>query len=56
MIGAIMFKASALTTTVATPWIFAGSVALMVVVVLVATLLPAARATRVDVVIALRAE
>ena len=60
VIGAIMlmrtFKASALTTTVATPWIFAGSVALMVVVVLVATLLPAARATRVDVVIALRAE
>jgi ABC-type antimicrobial peptide transport system permease subunit len=60
VIGATMlmqvFKASALTTTVATPWIFAGSVLLMVVVVLVATLLPAARATRVDVVIALRAE
>ena len=51
-----LFKASVLTTMVGTPWIFAGSVGLMVVVVLVATLLPAARATRVDVVIALRAE
>jgi ABC-type antimicrobial peptide transport system permease subunit len=60
VIAAIMlmqvFKASALTTTIATPWIFAGSVLLMVVVVVVATLLPAARVTRVDVVIALRAE
>ena len=60
VIAAIMlaqvFKASALTTTIATPWIFAGSVLRMVVVVLLATLLPAARATRVDVVIALRAE
>lgn len=51
-----VFKTSALTTTVATPWVFAGSVLLMVVVVLAATPLPAARATRVDVVNALRAE
>jgi putative ABC transport system permease protein len=43
-------------TSVTNPWVFAGSSALMIVVALLATFLPARRATRLDAVIALRAE
>jgi putative ABC transport system permease protein len=43
-------------TSVTNPWVFAGSGILMIVVALLATFLPARRATRLDAVIALRAE
>jgi putative ABC transport system permease protein len=43
-------------TSATNPWVFAGSAALMVVVALLATMLPARRATRVDAAIALRGE
>ncbi|HEY4216697.1 MAG TPA: ABC transporter permease [Gemmatimonadaceae bacterium] len=44
------------TTSVTNPWIFVASVGLMLAVALIATLLPARRATRVDAVIALRGD
>ena len=45
-----------LGTSATNPWVFTGSAVLMIAVALLATFLPARRATRLDAVIALRAE
>ncbi|MEP6835639.1 MAG: ADOP family duplicated permease [Gemmatimonas sp.] len=51
-----LLKSFVIGTSVMNPWIFAGSALLMIAVALTATLLPARHATRIDPVVALRAD
>jgi len=51
-----MLRSFMLGTSVTNPWIFALSSLLMIGIAVGATFIPARRATRVDAVIALRAE